>query len=133
MARFKVDVALRWSDMDAFGHVNNNQFMVLLEEARVAMTFGAAADSGLAGFREGIVVARHEVDYLLPVVVPAETRVELWVDRIGNSSFTFAYELIANDKLALKAKSVMVPFNTETQRPRRITDLERAFLEQWTD
>jgi acyl-CoA thioester hydrolase len=133
VARFKVDVALRWSDMDAFGHVNNNQFMVLLEEARVAMTFGAAADSGLAGFREGIVVARHEVDYLLPVVVPAETRVELWVDRIGNSSFTFAYELIANDKLALKAKSVMVPFNTETQRPRRITDLERAFLEQWTD
>lgn len=133
MARFKVDVALRWSDMDAFGHVNNNQFMVLLEEARVAMTFGVAADAGLVGFREGIVVARHEVDYLLPVVVPAETRVELWVDRIGNSSFTFAYELIANDKLALKAKSVMVPFNTETQRPRRITGPERAFLEQWTD
>ena len=133
MARFKVDVALRWSDMDTFGHVNNNKFMVLLEEARVAMMFTAAEEAGLPGFRQGVVVARHEVDFLLPVVVPAETRVELWIERIGNSSFTFAYELIANDKLALRAKSVMVPFNVETQRPRRVTDAERAFLQQWTD
>jgi acyl-CoA thioester hydrolase len=133
VARFTTDVALRWSDMDVFGHVNNNKFMVLLEEARVAMMFDAAADAGIAGFREGVVVARHEVDFLLPVVVPAETRVEIWVERIGNSSFTFAYELFADDKLALKAKTVMVPFNTETQRPRRITDDERAFLERWTD
>ncbi|PRY62109.1 acyl-CoA thioesterase [Glycomyces artemisiae] len=133
MARFKVDVALRWSDMDVFGHVNNNKFMVLLEEARVAMMFDKAEDAGLSGFREGVVVARHEVDFLLPVVVPAETRVELWVERIGNSSFTFAYELFANGKLALKAKTVMVPFNTESQRPRRVTDDERAFLERWTE
>jgi acyl-CoA thioester hydrolase len=133
VARFKVDVALRWSDMDAFGHVNNNKFMVLLEEARVAMMFSAAEEAGISGFRDGVVVARHEVDFLLPVVVPAETRVEVWIDRIGNSSFTFAYELIANDKLALRAKSVMVPFDVAAQRPRRITETERAFLEQWTD
>lgn len=133
MARFSVEVALRWSDMDSFGHVNNNQFMVLLEEARVAMMFTTAEEAGLTGFREGVVVARHEVDYLLPVTVPAETRVELWIDRIGNASFDFAYELVADDKLALRARSVMVPFNTETQRPRRLTDEERAFLRQWTD
>lgn len=133
MARFKVDVPLRWSDMDAFGHVNNNQFMVLLEEARVAMMFSAAAESGIPGFREGVVVARHEVDFLLPVTVPAETRVELWVERIGNSSFSFAYELTANDKLALRAKTVMVPFDIVSQRPRRITAEERTYLEQWTD
>ncbi|GAA2284461.1 thioesterase family protein [Glycomyces scopariae] len=133
MARFTTDVALRWSDMDVFGHVNNNKFMVLLEEARVAMMFDTAEAAGITGFREGVVVARHEVDFLLPVTVPAETRVEVWIERIGNSSFTFAYELFANDKLALKARSVMVPFNTETQRPRRVTAAERDFLERWTD
>ncbi|RRS02264.1 acyl-CoA thioesterase [Glycomyces terrestris] len=119
--------------MDVFGHVNNNKFMVLLEEARVAMMFDTAEEAGLTGFREGVVVARHEVDFLLPVVVPAETSVEIWVERIGNSSFTFAYDLVANGKVALKARSVMVPFNTETQRPRRVTEAERAFLERWTD
>ena len=30
-----VHVPLRWSDMDAYGHVNNVQFLRLLEDARV--------------------------------------------------------------------------------------------------
>ncbi|MDQ1536954.1 MAG: acyl-CoA thioester hydrolase, partial [Actinomycetota bacterium] len=28
---YAVDVPLRWSDMDAYGHVNNVQFLRLLE------------------------------------------------------------------------------------------------------
>ena len=32
---YRVDVPLRWSDMDAYGHVNNVQFLRLLEDARV--------------------------------------------------------------------------------------------------
>jgi acyl-CoA thioester hydrolase len=131
MSRFTTEVALRWSDMDAFGHVNNNRYLVLLEEARVALMFTAAEAAGLPGFREGVVVARHEADFLLPVTVPAEVRVELWVEKLGNASFTFAYELFADDKLALRAKSVMVPYDTAEERPRRLTGPERAFLSRW--
>ena len=32
---YRVEVPLRWSDMDAYGHVNNVQFLRLLEDARV--------------------------------------------------------------------------------------------------
>jgi acyl-CoA thioester hydrolase len=133
MARYSTDVALRWSDMDAFGHVNNNKYMVLLEEARVSLMFTEAEAAGVPGFRQGVVVARHEVDYLLPVTVPAEVRVELWVDRIGNASFTLAYELFANGKLALRAKSVLVPYDAVEGRPRRLSGPERAFLARWED
>ena len=36
MARpYRVEVPLRWSDMDAYGHVNNVQYLRLLEDARV--------------------------------------------------------------------------------------------------
>lgn len=133
MGRYTTDVALRWSDMDAFGHVNNNKYMVLLEEARVSMMFTAAEAAGVSGFRQGVVVARHEVDFLLPVTVPAEVRIELWVEKIGNASFDFAYELFANDKLALRAKTVIVPFDTAEGRPRRLTEHERSFLAQWQE
>ncbi|MGL5850524.1 MAG: acyl-CoA thioesterase, partial [Phycicoccus sp.] len=34
-APYRVEVPLRWSDMDAYGHVNNVQFLRLLEDARV--------------------------------------------------------------------------------------------------
>ena len=35
MARLEVDVQLRWSDMDAYAHVNNVEMLRLLEEARI--------------------------------------------------------------------------------------------------
>lgn len=35
MARLRVPVALRWSDMDAYAHVNNVEMLRLLEEARI--------------------------------------------------------------------------------------------------
>lgn len=35
MARLEVPVQLRWSDMDAYAHVNNVEMLRLLEEARI--------------------------------------------------------------------------------------------------
>ncbi|WP_100445701.1 acyl-CoA thioesterase [Glycomyces xiaoerkulensis] len=133
MARFVTEPALRWSDMDSFGHVNNNQYMVLLEEARVAMMFTVAAEAGLPGFREGVVVARHEIDYILPVTVPADVRVEIRTEEPGNASFALAYEVFADGKLCARARSVLVPYDTAEGRPRRLTEPERAFLRRWQD
>jgi acyl-CoA thioester hydrolase len=45
------DVPVRWSDMDAYGHVNNARFLTLYEEARVAMFFVGAASTGSARSR----------------------------------------------------------------------------------
>ena len=32
---FRMPVALRWRDLDAFQHVNNSNFLTYLEEARI--------------------------------------------------------------------------------------------------
>jgi len=53
--------------MDVYGHVNNARFLTLYEEARVAFMFVGGRERGLTSFEEGIVIARHEVDYLRPV------------------------------------------------------------------
>src|SRR3546814_7596641 len=34
-ALFRMPIALRWRDLDAFNHVNNSTFMTYLEEARI--------------------------------------------------------------------------------------------------
>ena len=129
--RFIHHSALRWSDMDVYGHVNNAQFLTLYEEARVALFFAAARELGLTSFEDGIVIARHEIDYLKPIDYGDPVRIELWVEEIRASRFTVAYELIDRDVLASRARSVCVPFNLEGQYPRRISDAERAFLAGW--
>jgi acyl-CoA thioester hydrolase len=125
--RFSYDAALRWSDMDAYGHVNNARFLTLYEEARVALFFVAAREAGVS-FEKGIVIARHEIDYLRPVDYGDSVRIEMWVEQIRSGSFTVAYELFDDDRLAGQAKSICVPFHLEAQRPRRLTEPERRFL-----
>ena len=135
--RFVYDVALRWSDMDAYGHVNNARFLTLYEEARVAMFFVAARATGVWSFEEGIVIARHEIDYLRPVdygseaagsAEPPHVRIEMWISELKAASFTVAYELYDGGVLAGRARSVCVPFNLTEQHPRRLSQAEREFL-----
>ncbi|MGE5827415.1 MAG: acyl-CoA thioesterase [Micromonosporaceae bacterium] len=123
---------LRWSDMDVYGHVNNARFLTLYEEARVALMFVAAREQGLTSFEQGIVISRHEVDYLRPVDYGAQVQVELWVEEIRPSRFTIAYEMRAGQAVASRARSVCVPFDLGRQRPRRLSEAERAFLSDWT-
>src|SRR3954453_6045293 len=128
MKRYLYDVPVRWSDMDVYGHVNNARFLTLYEEARVAMMFVGAREAGLTSLEEGIVISRHEVDYLRQVDYGATVRIEMWIEEMRPSRFTVAYELFAGDEMASRAKSVCVPFDLAMQRPRRLADAERAFL-----
>ncbi len=131
--RFVYDVALRWSDMDAYGHVNNARFLTIYEEARVAMFFVGARSHGLGSFEEGIVIARHEIDYLRPVDYGDPVRIEMWISQLRAAAFTVSYELFDNDMLASRARSVCVPYNLEEGYPRRLTDAERDFLKPYVE
>ncbi len=131
--RFVYECPVRWSDLDAFGHVNNARFLTLFEEARVALMFVGAKEAGLTSFEEGIVIYRHEIDYLRPVDYGPVVRIEMWVSELRASRFTVSYELFDGDNLASRAASVCVPFDLATQRPRRLSDAERAFLKPWSE
>ncbi|MGV9454767.1 acyl-CoA thioesterase [Streptomyces sp. NPDC003635] len=120
---------LRWADMDAYGHVNNVVFLRYLEEARIDFLFRPDRD-----FQQGSVVARHEIDYKRQLVHrhhPVD--IELWVTQIRAASFTLSYEVKDGDEIYVRASTVIVPFDFEAQRPRRITEEEREFLSEYTD
>ncbi|MER5291264.1 MULTISPECIES: acyl-CoA thioesterase [Streptomyces] len=120
---------LRWADMDAYGHVNNVVFLRYLEEARIDFLFRPDKE-----FKQGSVVARHEIDYKRQLVHRhAPVDIELWVTEIRAASFTLTYEVKDGEQIYVRASTVIVPFDFEQQRPRRITDEERAFLKEYMD
>lgn len=136
--RFVHHCALRWSDLDAYGHVNNARFLTLLEEARAALMFLGDTAAESRPFADGVVIARHEIDYLRPVGYVAvragrtpTVRIEMWVEEIRHSRFTLCYELFDGDVLACRARSVLVPFDLKRGRARRLTEAERNCLEPY--
>lgn len=115
--------------MDAYGHVNNVVFLRYLEEARIDFLFRPDKD-----FQQGSVVARHEIDYKRQLVHRhAPVDIELWVTEIRAASFTIRYEVKDGDQVYVTAATVIVPFDFEAQRPRRITAEEREFLAEYRD
>ncbi|WBB79590.1 thioesterase family protein [Micromonospora sp. WMMD882] len=138
--RFVYHCTLRWSDLDAYGHVNNARFLTLYEEARVALMFAGGKAWGVGSFAEGVVIARHEIDYLRPVdyalgratadAAPT-VRIELWVAEIRSASFSIGYELYDGEVLASRARSVLVPYDLAEKRLRRLTPAERTFLQTY--
>jgi acyl-CoA thioester hydrolase len=155
--RFQYTCPLRWSDLDAFGHVNNARFLTLYEEARVALMFVEARKAGVDSFERGVVISRHEIDYMRPVDYAEPVRIELWVEEIRPSRFTVAYELFDGPTVpvssrgretagsaplrplaapagpASRARTVCVPFDLAAGRPRRLSVAEREFLTPWQE
>lgn len=139
MARHIYRCPMRWSDMDAFGHVNNVVFLRYLEEARIDFMFRLAPGDGSPSFSGGSVVARHEIDYKRPLVHRHEpVTIESWVTRLNAASLTIAYEIkdTADDgstEVYVQAATVVVPYDLAAGRPRRITQEEKSFLMKYLD
>jgi acyl-CoA thioester hydrolase len=109
----------------------------LLEEARVALLFTRATAAGVASFDGHVVVARHEVDFTAPLLWrPEPVQIDTRVARVGGASFTLAYtiaEPAAPERSYVSATTVMVTFDPELRRTRRLSEAERAFLADYTD
>jgi acyl-CoA thioester hydrolase len=127
--RYVYQCPLRWADMDSFGHVNNVVYLRYLEQARVEWMFTTAKLAGVAEFSLGTVVARHEIQYKRPLVYRSDpVRVETWVTRVSNASFTVAYEVKDDTWVYAVAETILVPYDLGAERPRRITVEERDYL-----
>jgi Predicted thioesterase len=132
--RYTVQVPMRWSDMDAYGHVNNVVHLQYFEMARVALFFERASLEERTGLRRGTVVAAHDIRYKLPVVYSARPLdVQIWVSGVRAASFTCHYEVFDHERLAVTGSTLLVPFDFTIDRPRRLSADERDFLARWAD
>jgi acyl-CoA thioester hydrolase len=112
---------VRWGDLDAFGHVNNATYLVYAQEARFAWSKMIE-----------MVVARAEVDFIAPIYTgDIYIDVEIWVNKIGNSSFGLTYEMKNGDELLARIKTVQVTVSMETKKSRPLTESEREFLTKY--
>ena len=116
-ALFQHAIEPRWRDLDAFGHVNNSNFLTYLEEARIRWfeTFGGEwVNDAIAPL-----LAAVQLNYRAPIDYPSSISVELFVERIGNTSLTVGHRLRSAGGSVLHADGhvVMVWVDRATGKP----------------
>ena len=122
-------VEIRWSDVDAYMHVNNAVYATYLEECRdewVDATLGEASDSW------AFVLARVAIDFRRELrLADEEVLVSCALARVGNSSITLSEQIRTRDgELAAEAEAVLVARDREAGRSRLLTDAEREAFER---
>jgi acyl-CoA thioester hydrolase len=114
---------VRWGDLDAFGHVNNATYLVYAQESRYEWSKMLE-----------MVVARAEVDFVAPIYTgDIYIDIEIWVNKIGTSSFGLTYVMKNGDELLARVKTVQVTVSMETKKSRPINDAEREFLTKYLE
>ena len=132
--RHKCQLQIRWADLDAFKHINNAAYLVYMQEARADFTWFSRIARGEEPMLADMVVARAEVDYLSPIHQTGTTLdVEIYIEKISNSSFVMVYEMTQGGTLRAKGKTVQVGVDMETEKARRLRDSEREFLNQYLE
>ena len=132
--RHKCQLQIRWADLDAFKHINNAAYLVYMQEARADFTWFSRIARGEEPLLADMVVARAEVDYISPIHQTGTTLdVEIYVEKVSNSSFVMVYEMSQGGTLRAKGKTVQVGVDMETEKARRLRDSEREFLSQYLE
>jgi acyl-CoA thioester hydrolase len=91
----RVPMSVRWRDLDAFNHVNNANYLTFLEEARLQWLQslpGPWVSEDVAP-----VLAAVQLNYRRPIEWPGQLVVELYGERVGNTSLTVGHRIVAAD------------------------------------
>lgn len=132
--RHKCQLQIRWADLDAFKHVNNASYLVFMQEARADFTWFSRIAKGEEPMLADMVVARAEVDFKSPIHQSGTLLdVEIYVEKISNSSFVMVYEMSQGGTLRAVGKTVQVGVDMETEKARRLRDYEREYLEKYLE
>jgi acyl-CoA thioester hydrolase len=145
--KLHVPIRLRWSDLDAYGHVNNAEMLRLLEEARIqafwvtdeaggsAVGASTAVLDGRPGAATLTLIARQEIEYLAPVpYLRQPVDVRLWLGKLGGASLEVCYEVWTPEGVEpavqfARASTTIVLVDAAGGRPRKMNDIERT---AWT-
>lgn len=118
---------VRFSDVDAYRHVNNVKYFEFLQESRIRM-IGDLVDREALAF-PGLVVAQTDVEYRAPVLMRAEPY-DLFSEivRVGGRSMTVESEIADGATTLARGRVVVVFFDPRAGHSVEPSDEVRAAL-----
>ncbi len=117
MKNTSTNIQIRFVDLDQFGHVNNAIYLSYLEVSR--LPYFDTIIGSIDWLNEGLILAKAEIDYKIPILLKDEIKIKTWCSRMGEKSFDLSYSILKTEKEieieVASAKTVMVCYNYNKQ------------------
>ena len=129
--RHQMPAQLRFSDVDRFGHVNNNVYFSLFDMSKSQYLFDVVGKDIYEHL--AIVVAHIESNFITPVYYPEEIYIRTSITHMGNKSFTLHQQAFNYRTKEIKCDCIttMVCFDTKTNKSIPIPDYFRYAVEEY--
>jgi acyl-CoA thioester hydrolase len=122
---------VRYWDVDVNGHVFNARYLVYVDDAltdlfeEVGLDASQEHDAGIL-----LVVAHAEIDFRSEAVIGDLLATTVSVDRIGNTSITFGYQIVEerSGRTVATGNEVYVTIDAGTRTPVSVPDQIRELL-----
>ena len=125
-------IAIRWGDMDAYGHVNNTVYFRYMESARIELLEQLGYGLPGHGSPEGTpVIANAFCNFLRQLDYPGEVLVRTYVGAVGRSSFDTYHEMLrvgGDGTVCASGGATVVWVDLAAQRSVPLPDALRARL-----
>lgn len=122
-------VQIRFSDIDALGHINNNVYFSYFDLGKTVY-FDSIRPTAVS-WTEGLIVVAHiEVDFFSPIYYKERIVVESKIIKLGEKSGVFLQQIrnVRTDEIKCRCKSVFVTYNAGTQSSMPIPDSWREAI-----
>jgi len=128
---FKIQIPIRFADIDALGHVNNAIYLTYFEIARSAY-WAEIIEWDWKSL--GIIIRKSVIDYIKPIILSDIVYAYVRTSKIGNSSFELEYILVKNsngtEEICTTGQTLCVSFDYAMQKPIQIPENQRLKMEE---
>lgn len=87
----RMQIAVRWGDMDALGHVNNTVYFRFMEQGRIDWLHSLNCVPDQDG--NGAVIVNAHCEFLAPLKYPDQVELQTFIGQPGRSSFETRQEM----------------------------------------
>ena len=132
---FENVTGIYFDDLDPFHILHNARYLLLFERTLGAfwMELGYGAFQNAERPEQFHLVRHNEVEYLEPVRGVGKVRVRVWVERLANTSMTFAFRMMPmhEDRDHARGRRTVVHVNDQTLTKQAWSDEFRETMAPW--
>lgn len=116
-------ITIRGYHLDAYQHVNNARYLEFLEEARWQY-FDNISNAAYKEMKISFFIVNININYRLPATLGDVINITTEIEKIGNTSMTFAQKMYKNgtEQLICDAAITFVILDQKTEKPLKIDD-----------
>lgn len=120
--RHRIEMEVRFRDIDALRHVNNAVFFTYLEQARARYLVDVLGLDMVAGLP--MILASVKLDYRSPIEYGEPVEVGTRVDWLGASSIGMSHRMTAGaeERLAAESSTILLSYDYAAARPQPVPD-----------